>query len=208
MENKDYPSLYQAADKASLNNQSTYVRLMGLNLSFMVIGAMIAILKQLTPTIATGVYIISSIMLFSGIIISFILKFKKFDDVWYQGRALAESVKTLTWRFMTCSEGFEANISLEQASSNFVQSLEEITTKFKDYTQHFDSKKLKDPNITDVMKQVRSSSLNERREYYATYRIEDQKEWYSSKAEYNRKKQNLWFIFVIIDSISLTYKYL
>jgi hypothetical protein len=198
MEYADYPALYQAADKASVKNQKIYTLLMGFNLSFMISAALLSILKLLFPQVVVTIYVIMAAMLLIGLIITFTLKIRKFDDVWYQGRALAESVKTLTWRYITCSEGFESKFTNEQSGKVFISKIEDLVTKFKEYTQHFDSKILLLPNVTNKMNEVRGKSFQERREYYAENRIEDQKNWYSDKAEYNRKKQNFWFIIILV----------
>lgn len=41
------------------------------------------------------------------IIFSLVIKNIKHEHIWYRGRALAESVETLTWHFMTESEFFD-----------------------------------------------------------------------------------------------------
>lgn len=197
MEKENYPSLYQAADKASVKYQKIYTRLMGLNLAFMIAGALLSILKPLLPYSAVWIYSISFAMLIGSVIMTFTLKLKKYEDVWYQGRALAESMKTLTWRFITRSEGFETPLSIDDCTRTFIEKTQELTTKFKEYTQHLDSKILTLPNVTELMKEINMKSYDERKKYYTEFRIEDQKVWYSDKAEYNRKKQNLWFILIL-----------
>lgn len=198
MENTNYPALYQAADKASLNNQKLFTVLMGFNLVFMIAGSLLTILKLQFPNVSICVYIISSIMLLVAFIITFVLKIRKFEDVWYQGRALAESVKTLTWRYMSCSEGFESKLSVEDSNNVLLSKIEELKNKFKEEIQHFDSKLLLLPSVTKVMVELRLKPLNARKTYYAENRIENQKSWYSDKAEYNRKKQNCWFVVILI----------
>lgn len=171
---------------------------MGINLIMMITGALLTILKLQFSNASVAVYIISTVMLIAGLIITLLLKFKKFEDVWYQGRALAESVKTLTWRFISCSEGFEVEKSIDDSKKHFLSKIEELQTQFKTYTQHFDSNTLLLPNITEEMVSLRSKSLDDRKNYYSKKRIGDQKNWYSTKAEYNRKKQNFWFIVVLV----------
>jgi hypothetical protein len=198
MENIHYPSLYQAANSASIKYQKTFTILMGINLAMMITGALLSILKLQFSNTSIVIYVISTIMIVAGLIITLVLKYKKFEDVWYQGRALAESVKTLTWRFISCSEGFEVNKSMDESKKHFLEKIEELQTQFKAYTQHYDSKTLLLSNVSEAMVMLRSKSLDERKKYYSKKRIEDQKNWYSTKAEYNRKKQNFWFIIILI----------
>lgn len=198
METSKYPALYQAANDASLKHQHVYTTLMSINLAMMITGVLLTILRLQFPNTSIAIYMISTLILIAGMIITLVLKFKKFEDVWYQGRALAESVKTLTWRFISCSEGFEVIKSMDESKKYFLDKIEELQTQFKNYTQHFDSTTLLLPNISEEMILLRSKSFDERKKYYSEKRIEDQKKWYSTKAEYNRKRQNFWFIIVLV----------
>ena len=47
------------------------------------------------------------------------------------------------------------------------------------------------------MIELRRLGTNERKQNYIQNRIEDQKKWYSDKAEFNKSKYNLWFWIII-----------
>ncbi len=127
-----------------------------------------------------------------------ILKSKKYEDVWYKGRALAESCKTISWRFSMCSEYFESNISEEEVRERFIKRIKQIVDEFSDLSSSLDSKILNKEIITDKMLELRSMSVQERKNYYITNRIENQKEWYANKAEWNKKKSDFWFWLIIV----------
>ena len=55
--------------------------------------------------------------------------------------------------------------------------------------------------ITSKMLEIRGLSLHERKQYYIKNRIEDQKTWYSDKAQYNIDKYNCWFKTIITSQI-------
>ena len=42
------------------------------------------------------------------------------ERTWYEGRAVAESVKTLAWRYSVCADPFPKEMSRAEAESNFV----------------------------------------------------------------------------------------
>src|SRR5690606_2160559 len=117
-------------------------------------------------------------------------KSKKYEDFWYQGRALAESSKTLTWRFITCAEYFEQSLNLNTVKERFIERIREVANEFKDLSASMDSKILNQEIITSKMLEVRNLSMNERKEYYIKNRIEDQQNWYSKKAEWNKGRYN------------------
>src|SRR5690349_11354850 len=98
----ELPNLFQAADCASKKAQYNYLWIIGSDLAFMIIASALAIYNYESIDAKEWVYVVSGIFLLLGLIFTIIIKTKKFEDFWYQGRALAESCKTLSWRFMTC----------------------------------------------------------------------------------------------------------
>lgn len=192
------PGMYQAADTASKDAQSNYLLIVGLDLIFMIIAAAIAIYNYGCESIKIWTYVVCAIFLLLGLIFSIILKTKKFEDTWYQGRALAESCKTITWRFITCSEGFEVSLPEEQVQLKFVETIKSFSIEFKELNESLDATVLSLPVITNLMWQIRRLPTIERKKYYLEHRIENQKSWYSLKANHNRKLYNRWFAVIVI----------
>ncbi|MBP3944559.1 DUF4231 domain-containing protein [Sphingobacteriaceae bacterium WQ 2009] len=201
MENKNYPNYYIAGDDASLKAQSRYVRFVKFDLLLMVFSALICIYNYQTEDSKLIVYILSGVMLLFALFISIILKFKKYEDVWYRGRALAESCKTLTWRFIMCSEYFESGLSGAEADNRFIGRIREINDEFNDLTGVLVASKLALPVITGEMNRIRSLSLEDRKAFYLNKRITNQIEWYSSKADSNKSKYENWFWMVIASQL-------
>jgi len=197
MKNKDFPNYFQAADTASIKAQKNYLNLNLLNLVLMVLAAALTIYNFQSIQPKLWIYIVSALLLFLSMGITILLKFKKYEDIWYQARALAESCKTLTWRYVTCSELFEYKIPIENSKEIFVKRIRKIVNEFNDLTSKLDSKILNRPIVTDRMKEIRQLSTSERKQIYIEQRINDQKDWYSSKAEFNKKKYNLWFWIIV-----------
>lgn len=197
MKANDFPSLYQAADQASLKAQKYYMIIMGFDLAFMILGTTLAIYSFKCEFTKLVIYSFSGLFLISGLILTIILKSKAFEDTWYKGRALAESVKTLTWRFITRSEFFETNLSDTEVNQRFVERLRGLSNEFKDLNTTLDANTLTLPLITSRMESIRSLTTLERKELYLKERIRDQKHWYSSKAMVNKKKYNFWFWVII-----------
>src|SRR5690606_21830966 len=54
------------------------------------------------------------------------LKVQKPEDTWYNGRAVAESVKTRTWRWMMKAEPYESDGPNEQVQKEFLNDLKAI----------------------------------------------------------------------------------
>ncbi|MBL7707270.1 MAG: DUF4231 domain-containing protein [Taibaiella sp.] len=197
MQYSDFPNYFQASDNASIKAQKYYLNIMRIDLISMIIASALAIYNYQLTQSKLVVYIISGLLLLLSLTLTIILKSKKYEDVWYQGRALAESCKTLTWRFVCCSEYFETSLNLVEAKRRFVERIKELSDEFKELSIAMNSRTLNLPIITDKMIEIRAYNLEKRKDYYIQNRIEDQKKWYADKAEYNSEKYNLWFWCVI-----------
>ncbi len=194
----NFPGLYQASDKASISAQSSYKNLIGIDLLSMIISSVLTIYNFQDCEPKLFIYIISGLLLFLGLILTIIIRTKKFEDIWYQGRALAESTKTLTWRFIMCSESFENNLDEQTVKDRFIKRLKEISHEFIDLNKTLNTIDMTLPVITDKMIEIRRLNFLERKQYYLENRIEDQKKWYADKAEFNKKRYNNWFILIIL----------
>lgn len=197
IKDEDFPGLFQASDRASIAAQSTYKNIVACDLITMIVASGLAVYNYQSSDPKLFVYILSGFFLLSGLILSIIVRTMKYEDTWYQGRALAESCKTLTWRFITCSESFEVHLDIEAAKGVFVKRLKELCSEFKDLNKELDARILTLPDVSAKMLQMRSLSMLARKAFYIKYRIEDQKMWYANKAEFNKIMYNRWFFLII-----------
>jgi hypothetical protein len=194
----EFPSLYRASDNASIKAQYNYLFVVGLDLIFMILGSLLAIYDFRTEICKTVIYSVSGFFLLCSLILTVVLKSKAFEKTWYEGRALAESVKSLTWRFITCSELFEVTLSKDQVNEIFTRRLKELSKEFKDLNKVMDAVILTQPFITSTMENIRAFTILERRDYYVENRIRNQKSWYSDKAALNNKMYNVWFYVIVL----------
>ncbi len=201
MKKEDYPSLFRASDKVSIDSQKNYILLFLAEISFVLFGACMSIYNFSLENSKLIVYVISGVLFLFGIIISIIQKVMRYDNLWYQGRALAESCKTITWRYISCSEEFNINVDDNTSRKIFLNKIDKLSKEFEFLNKHLDKTLLVEPNITGTMANIRSKNLSERKEYYLKERIEDQKKWYSKNAKKNKDRSNLWFTLNIISHV-------
>ena len=194
---KDFPNYFQASDNASKRAQSNYINIIRVDLVSMIIASAISIYNYQQVESKLTVYVISGILLLSSLILTIILKAKQFEDTWYQGRALAESCKTLTWRFVTCSEYFEEDLTEIEVKHRFINRIKNLADEFKDLTKIMNAQTLNLPIVTEKMIELRKLEMFERKENYIHNRVENQKKWYSNKAKFNKSKYNFWFGIII-----------
>jgi hypothetical protein len=199
IQDNNYTSLFLAADSASNKAQSSYISIVAIDLISMIVASSMAVYNYQTSEVKLFVYIIAGLLLLLSLLLTIVLLTKKFEDFWYQGRALAESCKTLSWRFMTKSEMFEDHVPINEARERFVKRIQELGNEFSDLNKTLNANLISLPVITQFMLNVRSLPLIERMQYYIENRIENQKKWYSNKAEWNKKRYNFWFFIIILN---------
>jgi SMODS and SLOG-associating 2TM effector domain 1/SMODS and SLOG-associating 2TM effector domain 3 len=79
-----------------------------------------------------------------------------------------------------------------KAKSDFRNKLKAIVEQNRDVAQILTAY-LEAPQVTDVMTEMRASSLDERKATYANGRIANQLRWYAMNAALNRKSSNNFF---------------
>jgi hypothetical protein len=211
IEESNLPALYNVADSAAIKGQKTYVNLFVADLVCTVLGAIFSAVSFTTPSNKLIFYFLSGVSFFVSLLITLILSKQNYEKQWYAARAIAESVKTISWKYMMCAEPYhtqnqstqEANTSQNKslqtydADSNFPKDLINIFNQHPEVAQYFEYDATNTNQITQTMKEVRAKSLGERKEIYKASRLIDQQSWYSKKGKDSHKKEGKWFWFII-----------
>jgi len=183
------PGLYQSADEASLSAQSAYFWGLRTYLILLVVAAFVSFMwsKDSYGAIASAALFLITL----GILIA--LRVKRPDDLWYNGRAVAESVKTRSWRWVMRAEPYEDTDNIEIVSKQFINDLKAIFTQNKSLSEVLKCDAgIKDP-ISETMRLIRALPVAERLEIYKDQRIKDQAHYYSTKSLFNKKRARQWF---------------
>lgn len=185
----DLPGLYQSANQASLIAQKNYFRGLRWYLILLVCAAFISYAK---PNDIVGALLSAGLFLVTLGILIFI-RLQRPDDIWYNGRAVAESVKTRSWRWMMRAEPYEDCEKVEVVSKKFINDLKSILDQNKNLSQYLQPTSATKEPISIIMKQVRSNSIEERKRVYVEQRVQNQIEWYCHKASFNKLWAKHWF---------------
>jgi len=180
-----YPELFQAADKLAIDTQKKYFLYLRLYLVLLLSAAIISYQWQET---LFGDFSICFLFLIA-LCIFFFLQLKMPDSIWFEARVVAESIKTLIWRWMMHATPYQD----ENDEHRIHQDLKEIIAQHKELASVFLASIETNEIITQKMNQIRNMKCSERKDYYMQYRIKDQHSWYVRKSEYNRTKGNNWF---------------
>jgi hypothetical protein len=117
--------------------------------------------------------------------------FRRQDQKWYQARALAESVKTLSWRFAMKAHPF-ASQDLHAAESELLKNFSALLAANDVIATGLAEQGNAEKQLTDWMVSCRSLSLKGRAEIYLRERIQNQRRWYAAKARANSIARARW----------------
>jgi len=188
----DLPPLFHAADGSSLHAQTLFLWTTRLRLTGLIGAAFFGLFVWkggASPVDWAGVCA-TCCFLIVLVVEGYILQAKP-ERTWYEGRAAAESVKTLSWRYAVGGEPFDIGQLPESKVENLF--LDQLQSLF-DVIRELD---LVPPassgqQITAAMHQVRALSLRERKKLYEKARVEDQQTWYQREAGWNRRRAHAW----------------
>lgn len=191
---EDLPGLYQAADSASLRAQFWYFGSLGVYLVLLVCAALVSFLwpTNIQGALASAVLFLVTL----GILVG--LKVKRPEDIWYNGRAVAESVKTRSWRWMMRAEPYQDAESYEIASKIFINDLKSILSQNRSLSHELTNSQGARAPISKRMIDVRNLTLEERLMVYQEQRIKNQADWYAKKSLFNKRKAFQWFCASIV----------
>ncbi|MDN4641785.1 DUF4231 domain-containing protein [Agreia sp. PsM10] len=186
---EDFPALYRATNNKSLQGQQEFLRLFRLRLFSLLIAAIGGAVAIPVFGIAVGAWL-AFIAFVVALGAELLLASRKPERIWYEGRAAAESVKTLTWRFMVGGETFESTAPIGQAERELLRELKGILQDLNELD--LSSSDASSSQISDQMRAIRLLPFNDRRDLYRWGRIDDQRKWYAKKALWNSTRASRW----------------
>ncbi len=206
MERSEYPWLYRAADRASAEAQQSHYVAFRVQLAVFFVVSLLAALPtwfSLGPVWLRGIAVTSAIALAAGLVIVGAARERRFDKRWFDTRAVAESAKTLTWRYMMrVPPSFV--IESDAADRMFISELQGISSSRSGAVAELGGVEQDRTQITARMRSVRTSSFDERKAYYLAFRVAEERDWYHDKSAFNRKRSARWYWAVIaIQSVAL-----
>lgn len=194
MEQKDYPGLYRAADKASAAAQSAYLSSVRWHMFTLITGAALAI-----NPLPNAVYsLVNAAVFLTALGISIFIASKRYERAWYSARAVAESVKTATWRYTMRAEPFLDSESVNEVNSVFRNMLSSILTSNNQIGDLLGGEDCAHEQITPEMRNSRALEVQDRKKLYLTARIDDQRKWYAIKSKYNKRRSSQFFALLVL----------
>jgi len=113
---------------------------------------------------------------------------------WYAARALAESVKTIAWRYACKVDPFGATEA--SARSLFIERICSLIAQ----NASVSGRSPADATLSQVsaeMTALRTRSAPERLEFYISNRVSEQLHWYTTKAQANERMAKILFTLIL-----------
>ena len=189
---EDLPAIYQAADRNSLEAQHDFLQRSKAGLISLLIAALAGAFTWQIKAIGTAdlMGIIAAVAFGVALLMRVYLFKDRPERTWYDGRAVAESAKTLAWRYSVGAEPFDVDREPADVDAEFSDRIRELLTDVN--AASLVPQSTGGNQITLKMRELRNKSLSERKEAYQTGRIEDQRDWYSRKAKWNNDRARYW----------------
>ncbi|ALE05876.1 hypothetical protein AL755_11025 [Arthrobacter sp. ERGS1:01] len=184
----DLPDFFRAFDQASLRGQRLTLRISALRL----VGALLATVgATLSFHLArVDVWAFVSLLGFLGALAAeLVLMVTQPEKSWYDGRAAAESAKTLAWRYSVAADPFFGELGEREAVKLLRRRLEEVAGEIAGQIVVRDTD---GAYCTDAMTLLRNAPFEQRREVYISRRTKDQQRWYAAKAVWNQRRSTAW----------------
>ncbi|GAB7181440.1 DUF4231 domain-containing protein [Kitasatospora sp. Ki12] len=170
------PELFWAADAASLHGQRRSVLLSAWELVLLVVAAATGSADGEPWAWPAAVAYLGAVAL------AVVISRQNPQGLWYEGRAAAESVKTLAWKYAVRADAYQPPPrALPDAEGLYRFQLGRVLGAFRDSPVAVPGNGV---GITAAMRDLREQPLAVRREVYLGERIRLQHDWYRAKARY------------------------
>jgi hypothetical protein len=215
----DLPVLFRQADGLSIRAQRRYFAMLAAELVFLTLGAFFGVfgsarilnvqlnLGELTLPSFSATYLVAGALILSALIIRLYRFVGHADARWYAARAVAESVKSLAWRYAVGGQPFALSLDSEAAETLLLHRLSDTLDDVPRLAHALNvvAKDKVNPS-TGAMNELRTQDLDVRIESYRTGRVDDQLRWYERKARVNhRLARRAHWILALLEAIGVIF---
>lgn len=195
------PALFRAADRAAISAQQSYLQLVRFDLLLIVLSTVTTEWYDSSGRAHPTSAVIGAVSIFVSLILTLYILQTIPDRRWFGSRAIAESVKTLAWRYMMAAEPFQLATDSQAVDVLFAREIRAVLRDRRSIGGSLGGDEATDHQVTQYMRQLRSQPLANRKEAYFRDRIQDQQNWYGLKAHSNRSSARQWLIIIAVTQL-------
>ncbi|WP_158853574.1 DUF4231 domain-containing protein [Saccharothrix deserti] len=196
MTDADLPGFFHDADRASQRGQRLTLMWSRIRLLSAVVAGLGAALDWEPRENFHPWWVLAMVAFVVALVVEILLWTQQPEREWYAGRAVAESIKTLAWRYAVGGAPFSADVARPKALLQ--ERLAEVIAQGEQRLPLESD----DPSATPAMNSLRAAPFEERRTTYLRDRVQMQKAWYSEKAKLNRQRAARWRIALIVGEVT------
>lgn len=188
----EMPALWVSTDACATESQHRFYLAKGAELLGLILAAGLSIVPS---SFAGGAGSIVALVLFVGVVILQVSRVgQTAEKRWYDARAAAESIKSVSWQYAVGGEAFR--LSDPQAMSRFVGTMQRILQA----VPHLDIGAVRSTPAgpTSSMETLRAATQPDRSSAYLRLRVDDQVGWYSAKAAWNKRRALVYTVATVV----------
>jgi hypothetical protein len=191
------PPVFITADRSSGAGQRRFLVATKIRLVLLLIASLAGVITLKSDQ---GVHlgaVIAAVAFVGAVVTELFLVQDRPEQSWYEGRAVAESVKTTVWRYAVGGEPFgidalneqEADVLLVRRLRGLVRQLAEVDVA---------GDRAVDEQVTPSMRALRAQPFEERKARYGAERLAEQQQWYAAKAAVNARGARTWSVVTVL----------
>jgi SMODS and SLOG-associating 2TM effector domain 3/SMODS and SLOG-associating 2TM effector domain 1 len=219
LQDNDLPPLFRQADALSIRMQHRFFGMLAAELVFLTLGALVGvfsssriqnghlILGESTAPFFSATYLIAGTLILAALVIRLYRFVGHADARWYATRAVAESAKSLAWRYAVGGQPFNLGLDTEAADTLLLHRLSDTLADVPRLARALNAVAKDKANPTSgTMNELRKQDLDIRIESYRTGRVDDQLRWYERKARDNhRLAHRTHWILALLEAIGVVF---
>lgn len=187
----DLPALYKNADALAGRGQRRTKRYIRAELLLLIAaGATGVTTLRVGPARIDVLAVVGALAFVAALGITTMRALGRPEEDWYSGRAAAESVKTLAWRYAVGGDPFPVTATSPTAEERFLIRLRAILDQIHDAALGTAGEH--DREITSRMRDLRAAPFADRHAAYREARISDQLAWYLRRADDHGRSARTW----------------
>jgi hypothetical protein len=189
------PALFGAADDGAVAGQTAFLWATRLRLIALSLVAVASTLS--TVVVPRALLLVTAVAFVAAVALEVALWIGKPERRWYDGRAAAESLKTLAWRYSVKGEPFGSGLEDQSADDLFFRRTQEVLRGLRSVAlsvgDHAPALQ-----ITPQMRALRQTDFEGRADAYNRERVQDQRSWYERKSRRNTRRATVWTAILVL----------
>lgn len=187
-----YPALFTAADAASRHGRRGHTRLIMIDLVLLATAAVIGLIRPRLPDLPeTWAGILAAVLLAGALLAKMANQLRAYDAQWFDGRAVAETVKSASWRYAMHATPYDDADTA--AGAQFAETLRDTLAARPSLGPVLHVLPVDSQQVTANMREIRALPFAQRQALYLAERVGDQIHWYGSRAAENARQARRWF---------------